>query len=71
MVRAVLQGADCTLPLTLVHASRGKSARADPVATLSEAGKVRFAGRFPALEAELCGLIGGGGYEGPGSSRPR
>ena len=28
-------------------------------------------GRFEALEAQLCGLIAGGGYEGPGKSPDR
>jgi hypothetical protein len=55
----------------LVHASRGKSARAEPVALLYEAGKIRHAGAFPALEDELCGLQMGGGYEGPGRSPDR
>jgi len=71
MVRSVLHAADVALPLRLVHASRGKAARAEPVAALYEAGRVRHAGRFPALEDELCGLSAGGGYEGPGRSPDR
>lgn len=71
MVRAVLQGADVTLPLTLVHASRGKVARAEPVSLLYEAGKVRHAEAFPALEDQLCGMLTGGGYAGPGRSPDR
>lgn len=71
MVRSVLRAADVALPLKLVHASRGKAARAEPVAALYEAGRVRHAGRFPELEDELCGLVAGGGYEGPGRSPDR
>lgn len=71
MVASVLRAADIALPLRLVHASRGKAARAEPVAALYEAGRVRHAGCFPALEDELCGLIAGGGYEGPGRSPDR
>ncbi|WP_029936680.1 DNA-packaging protein [Sphingomonas sp. UNC305MFCol5.2] len=71
MVASVLRGADTGLPVKLVHASRGKDARAEPVATLYEAGKVRHAGAFPELENELCGLQAGGGYEGPGRSPDR
>jgi phage terminase large subunit-like protein len=71
MVRSVLRGADTGLPVTLVHAARGKSARAEPVALLYEAGKVRHLGAFPELEDELCGLQAGGGYEGPGRSPDR
>jgi len=71
MVRSVLRAADIALPLKLVHASRGKSARAEPVAALYEAGKVRHAGQFPELEDQLCGLMAGGDYEGPGRSPDR
>lgn len=71
MVASVLRAAEIALPLRLVHASTGKSARAEPVAALYEAGRVRHAGTFPALEDELCGLIAGGGYEGPGRSPDR
>jgi phage terminase large subunit-like protein len=71
MVKSVLLGADTGLPVTLVHAAQGKAARAEPVSLLYEAGKVRHAGSFPALEDELCGLVMGGGYEGPGRSPDR
>lgn len=71
MVASVLRAAEINLPLRLVHASRGKVARAEPVAALYEAGRVRHAGIFPALEDELCGLIAGGAYEGPGRSPDR
>lgn len=71
MVESVLRAADLTLPLRLVRASRGKVARAEPVAALYEGGKVRHAGQFPELEDELCGLIAGGRYEGPGRSPDR
>ncbi len=71
MVKSVLIAADAGLPVRLVHASRGKVARAEPVAALYERGRVRHLGAFPALEDELCGLITGGGYEGPGRSPDR
>jgi len=71
MVETVLRAADSGLPVKLVHASRGKAARAEPVALCYEAGKVRHIGAFPELEDELCGLIAGGGYEGPGRSPDR
>ena len=54
MVRAVLQAAAPDLPIKLVHASRGKRARAEPVAALYAKGRVRHAGRFPALEDQMC-----------------
>lgn len=71
MVESVLRAADLSLPLRLVHASKGKAARAEPVAALYEAGRVRHCGLFPQLEDELCGIMAGGGYEGPGRSPDR
>ncbi|WP_370183976.1 DNA-packaging protein [Alteriqipengyuania sp.] len=71
MVESVLRAGEVSLPVKLVHASRGKVARAEPVAALYEAGRVRHAGLFAKLEDQLCGLIVGGGYEGPGRSPDR
>ena len=71
MVESVLRAADLTLPLRLVHARAGKSARAEPVAALHEAGRVRHAGLFARLEDQLCGLMPGGDYQGPGRSPDR
>jgi len=71
MVRAVLRAANVRLPLRTVTATRGKSARAEPVAALFESGGVRLAGRFDALEAELMGMTVAGSYHGPGRSPDR
>jgi phage terminase large subunit-like protein len=71
MVESVLRAAEAGLPVRLVHASKGKAARAEPVAYLFETGKAKFAGAFEALEDELAGLTIGGGYEGPGRSPDR
>ena len=71
MVESVLRAADISLPVKLVHASRGKVARAEPVAALYEAGRVEHGGLFPVLEDQLCGLMAGGDYEGPGRSPDR
>ncbi len=71
MVESVLRAAEAGLPVRLVHASRGKVARAEPVAALYEKGRVVHLGGFPALEDEMCGLVAGGGYEGPGRSPDR
>jgi phage terminase large subunit-like protein len=71
MVESVLRAADFALPVKLVHASRGKAARAEPVAALFEKGRAKFAGAFPELEDELAGMCVGGGYEGPGRSPDR
>ena len=70
-VRACLIAAGASIRPKLVHASRGKVARAEPIALYFEAGKAWFAGTFPALEDELSGLSIGGRYEGPGKSPDR
>lgn len=71
MVESTLRATDLAMPVKRVHASRGKSARAEPVAALYEAGRAFHVGAFPELEGEMCGLVVGGGYEGPGRSPDR
>jgi phage terminase large subunit-like protein len=71
MVESVLKAADLWLRVRLVHASRGKCARAEPIALKFESGKAFLAGAFPGLEAELGGMVAGGDYEGPGRSPDR
>lgn len=56
MVKAVLTGADVSLPIRLVHARYGKRARAEPVAALYEQGRVVHCGAFALLEEELMGM---------------
>jgi phage terminase large subunit-like protein len=54
MVRQVLREVDRNVPLTEVHATRGKYLRAEPVAALYEQGKVKHVGAFSLLEDEMC-----------------
>lgn len=54
MVTAVIRTVDAAVPVRAVRARRGKWLRAEPVAALYEQGRVRHAGRFPALEDEMC-----------------
>jgi phage terminase large subunit-like protein len=68
MVREVLRAANADLPVRLVRASRGKRARAEPVAALYAASRVRHAARFPALEDQMCAF---GAPDGPRSSPDR
>ena len=49
----------------LVHASRGKTTRAQPAATLYERNRVHHAGVFPELEDQMCN------YDGTGKSPDR
>src|SRR5205823_9135933 len=71
MVESVLKAADFDLRVRLVHASRGKSARAEPIALKFEKGKAFFAGEFPELEAEPGRLIAAGRYHGTAPSPDR
>ena len=54
MVKFVVQTAKPNVPFRKITASRGKAVRAEPISALTEKGKIRFAGRFPQLEEELC-----------------
>ena len=56
MVEATLRMVDPNVPFRAVHASRGKIARAEPVATLYEQGRVRHLGALPLLEDQMCGF---------------
>jgi hypothetical protein len=55
MVAHVLRTVDAAAPIKLVTASRGKAARAEPIAALYEQGKVRHLGAHIALEDEMAG----------------
>ncbi len=66
MVRTLLGQAGCEVQIKLVHASRSKKARAEPVAALYEQGRVVHCGAFPALEEEMMAL----GSEAAGAKSP-
>ena len=53
------------VPVKLVHASKGKLARAEPVASLYSAGRVHHVGNFAELEDELCTYTGKIGEKSP------
>jgi predicted phage terminase large subunit-like protein len=53
MVRQTLKTVDPTASIKLVHASKGKHARAEPVAALYEQGRVKHALSSPKLEDQL------------------
>lgn len=54
MVEAVIKAADRNVPVNLVHASRGKLVRAEPISALYEQGRVHHVGRFDELEDQMC-----------------
>lgn len=66
MVEHVIRTVDRRVSYKEVTASRGKVARAEPVAALYEQGRVSHVGGLPELEDQLC-LIGPEGFAGEGS----
>ena len=54
MVEAMLRMIDPNVPFSPVRASRGKVARAEPVAALYEQGRIHHCGAFPQLEDQMC-----------------
>jgi len=60
MVGEVIRTARPGTPFTAVTASRGKVARAEPIAALFDQGKVVIAGSFPELEDQLCAMTTAG-----------
>lgn len=54
MVRHVIHTVDPNVPVKLVHASRGKHTRAEPIAALYEQARFHHVGSFPALEDQQC-----------------
>jgi phage terminase large subunit-like protein len=66
MVATIMRTVDPLVNVRPVHASRGKTARAEPVAALYEQGRVAHLGVLSELEDEMC-LMTRAGYEGRGS----
>lgn len=59
MVTSTLQTVRSTLPIRPVHASRGKSTRAEPISALYEQGRVHHVGTFPVLEDQMTTWVPG------------
>src|SRR6185369_17157379 len=54
MVALTVATVDPNIKVKLVHASRGKQTRAEPIASLYEHARIWHAGNFPLLEDEMC-----------------
>lgn len=54
MVRHTIHTERKNAPVTIVHASRGKQARAEPIAALYEQGRISHASPFAELEDQMC-----------------
>jgi phage terminase large subunit-like protein len=55
MVEATIRSVDPSVPVKLVHASRGKAVRAEPVVSFYEQRRVHHVGVFHQMEDQLCG----------------
>jgi len=55
MVEATIRAVDGNLPVKMVHASRGKVVRAEPIVALYEQRRISHVGLLPGLEDQLCG----------------
>ena len=66
LVTSVIRGVDALVPIKAVHASKGKVARAEPVAALYEQGRVAHLRGLAALEEQMCRMTVQG-YAGKGS----
>ncbi len=71
MVESVIKAAEVGVRVKLVNASRGKVARAEPIALRFETRRAFLAGSFPELEDELARLTTGGSNEILGRSPDR
>ena len=60
LVESNLRTVDTSVPITLVHASRGKRTRAEPVSALYEQGKVHHVGSLAKLEDQMVTWDGSG-----------
>jgi len=58
MAESVLREVDANAAITQVFASRGKHARAEPVAALYEQGRIYHVGAHPVLEDQMCTFTG-------------
>ncbi len=65
LVSTVIAQLDPMVPVTLVHAAKGKIARAQPIAMLYEQGRWFHAEPFPELEDQMCSFTGALGDESP------
>ena len=54
MVSQTIHQVDGNVPVTLVHASRGKQARAEPISAKYEQGKIHHVGLFPLVLKMRC-----------------
>lgn len=69
LVESVLRTVDASVSYKAVHATRGKYARAEPVAALYEQGRVFHVAHFPKLEDQMLNFVPGQPFEGGSPDR--
>ncbi len=57
MVEHTLRTVEKTASIKMVTASRGKSARAEPVSALYEIGRIKHVGAFPEMEDQMVAFM--------------
>ena len=57
MVSHTLRTVDANAPIKMVHASRGKRTRAEPISALYEQGRIHHHGFHGELEDQLCSWV--------------
>jgi len=65
LVEVNIRTVNKTLPYKSVRASKGKAMRAEPVASMSERGKLHLVGEFPMLEEEMTSWVPDIGMKSP------
>lgn len=65
MVEHTIRTLDANVSFKSVHASRGKKARAEPIAALDEQGRIHHVGTFPTMEDQMCSWISNGAQASP------
>jgi hypothetical protein len=71
MVEATIRAINSRVPYRAVRASRGKVARAEPIAALYERGKIFHCGEFPELEDQMTAFTTGFNSKAAGFSPDR
>ena len=54
MIESVIRAVDRNVPVRMVHATRGKEIRAEPVAAMYEQGRIHHVGEFGKLEDQMA-----------------
>lgn len=65
LVETNLRTVSQTMPFKMVRATKGKAVRAEPVASMSERGKLHMVGEHPMLEEELTSWVPDIGMKSP------